>query len=494
MKRDPFVARLVAMFEQGRFAELERSARECTRRFPRDGFGWQALGVAIKAMGRPAQEALPPLREAVARMPGDAEAHANLGLVLMETGHLEEGEAVCRRALALQPGHVEACNHLGMILQLRGRHAEAEGCFRAILAARPDSLDALRNLGLLVNKLGRLEEAEACYRRVLASRPEDVDLLCDLGYLFLTQGRMGEGWPLHELRYHPRRAHGERIVGETRYPMWQGEALAGKSLLVLPEQGYGDQIQFVRFLPLLRASGVAKVTLVVFSPLAALFASLEGVDRVVSVGEPDGGERFDCWTFLLSLPMRLGLDLATLPARLPYLHAPRERIAFWADRLPAGGFRVGVQWLGSARHSNDGQRSLSGLGALRPLWSVPGITWVGLQKERGEEETRHPPPGQPLHDPGEAWRDFADTAAIVAQLDLVITVDTALAHLAGALGKACWVLLPAYDTDWRWMRDRDDSPWYPGIMRLFRQERAGEWQPVVQRVREALRGMVGEGS
>jgi hypothetical protein len=198
----------------------------------------------------------------------------------------------------------------------------------------------------------------------------------------------------------------------------------------------------------------------------------------------------DYWTFPLSLPLHFNTTVETIPAALPYLSAPPERLSRWQKCLSMDGLKVGLVWKGSAAHINDANRSLPGLSTLAPLWSVPGVTFVSLQKGQGEDEAATPPTGQPVLHLGSDISDFADTAAIVSQLDLVICIDTAIAHLAGALNKPCWVLLPALGTDWRWLQERSDSPWYPDAMRLFRQTKSGDWTSTIDDVARELRSWV----
>jgi hypothetical protein len=269
--------------------------------------------------------------------------------------------------------------------------------------------------------------------------------------------------------------------------------LTGKSLLLWPEQGYGDTLQFVRYAALLKAQGAARVVWMVQPALRGLLASAAGIDQLVVEGETP--PLCDYWTFPLSLPLHLRSTLDTLPATLPYLHADSERIEHWRPYLPPTGFRVGLVWKGNARHRNDARRSLPSLATLAPLWQIPGVVFVSLQKgpggpgetEAAEEAARSAmPPGAPLTALGDKIRDFADTAAIVEQLDLVIGVDTAVVHLAGSLGKPCWVLLPAIGTDWRWLHGRNDTPWYPQVMRLFRQSTPGDWRETVETLAQAL--------
>ena len=249
-------------------------------------------------------------------------------------------------------------------------------------------------------------------------------------------------------------------------------------------RSFGDYIQFARFTGLLRRNGLARLTLVCAKPLQALFETLEGVDVVVT--DDAALPAHDFWTFHMSLPLYLRTVLETIPAAVPYLHAPPQRVDRWRHCLPGQGFKVGLVWKGRPTHKNDAKRSLPGLSSLAPLWSVPGVSFVSLQKWQGEEEAHQSRPDQPIVPLGDAILDFADTAAIVAQLDLIVCVDTAIAHLAGALGKPCWVLLPAVGTDWRWLLDGIDSPWYPTV-RLFRQSNRDCWRETVIEVAAALR-------
>ncbi|MFZ3218780.1 MAG: glycosyltransferase family 9 protein, partial [Rhodoferax sp.] len=261
-------------------------------------------------------------------------------------------------------------------------------------------------------------------------------------------------------------------------------------ILVGYEGGHGDMIQFSRYVALLRAQGAARVGLLCHPALAALLGTLEGVDAVLAFDTAWPRTGWDWWVPVLSLPFLFATRLDSVPARIPYLRVPIDRRAVWRETVqrlcPQPTLRVGLVWHGNPDFQNDDARSLPGLSALAPLWRVPGVQFVSLQKGRGEQEARTPPKEQPIGDVASGLQDFADTAAVVEQLDLVISVDTAVAHLSAALGTPCWLLLPAYMPDWRWLEGRDDSPWYPGVMRLFRQSPDQGWSPVVERVRAAL--------
>lgn len=422
------------------------------------------------------------LCEALRLAPELAEAHANLALVRERQGQPEAAEASYRRALALAPRQSGILVNYAGLLAARRRHADAEALYLAALQADPGSVRAWTHLGVLLATGKREDEAEQCYRTALGLDPDAAEARFDLAYLLLRQGRYAEGWPCLEARdwYAPI----ERSLG---LPRWQGEALAGKSLLIGLEAGHGDMIQFCRYVPLLKAAGARRVSVLCHPPLARLLRTLPGVDEVLAVGDPAPAESWDYWSPPLSLPCHLQTRLETIPGRLPYLAAEPALVEAWAARMAAGaGLRVGLVWKGNPRFENDGERSLSSLHELAPLAGIPGLRFYSLQKGAGEAEASDPGRPFPIVDLGSRIADFTDTAAIIANLDLVISVDTAAAHLAGALGKPCWVLLPDYQTDWRWLAGRDDSPWYPGVVRLFRQPAGGGWSPVIAAVAAAL--------
>lgn len=429
-------------------------------------------------------------RQALDVLP-DAAIHCNLGLVLTMQSRFGEAEIYLRKALEMLPNSVEVLCNLGNLLTHSGRPAEAFDTYRQALELDPTSLAAWGNLGALLADEHKDEAAEKCLRHALRLDPEYALARINLGYLLLAQGRWEEGWQCHEARFTAASADDETFFPLLPFPQWQGESLAGQSILVWLEQGHGDVIQFCRFLSLLRSHGAARVTLLCQPPLVPLIkpllATMPGDVELLAYDEMnDANLPHDFWTFLLSIPYRCHASLANIPAQIPYLHALPERMEKWRSVLPAGKLRVGLVWKGNVRHSNDEHRSIPHLSLLAPLWEVPGVQFISLQKGQGEEEAEQPPADQPLRHLGSSIQDFADTAAIVAQLDLLICVDTAVAHVAGALGKTCWVMLPEYKTDWRWLRNRSDTPWYPGVLRLFRQSKRKDWTTVIEEVRVAL--------
>jgi Tfp pilus assembly protein PilF len=428
------------------------------------------------------EQAAQAFRQAIALDAQFAEAHANLGYVLDQSGAHTEAESHYRTALQLTPDNATLHLNLGALLAQQKRHAEAEASYAAALALEPECSAVWSNLGALNLNLQREDTAEACLRQAIALDPDNAKARFNLAYLQLRRGHFEEGWALFEAR------DGYRALAQQlAFPRWQGGNLTGRSLLVTCEAGHGDMLQFCRYIPLLKAQGAARIALLCHPALKRLLARLEGLDAVYSLDEALPHSPFDCWMPLLSAPLHLGMRQHTVPAELPYLHAEAGLQVHWAKHLPTEpAQRVGLVWKGNPQFENDHDRSLPHLQTLAPLWQVPGVRFISLQKGEGESDVAEREAQQPLADLGGAMQDFADAAAIVTQLDLVITVDTAMAHLAGALGKPCWLLLPWYMTDWRWGAAGTQSVWYPQVMRLFRQGPACDWGPVIAEVVLAL--------
>jgi tetratricopeptide (TPR) repeat protein len=466
----------------------EQSYRRAIALDPDHAKAYSNLGILLFRGGR-LDEAEQCHRRAIVLDPASAESYTNLGLLLERQRRFDQAERCHRRALALNPNYSEIHANLGNLLTQIRRETEAETSYRHALALDPGSAIVHSSLGVLLSNLGRETEAELEFRRAMTINPDYTLARLNLGFLLLRQGRFAEGWPLHETRYDPALPDQSKFPYPIRapFPQWRGERLAGKALLVWPEQGLGDEIQFCRYLPLLKQQGAARITLVCKTALKKLMTTLAGVDAVLAADEAaDIVAAHDYWTYPLSIPLHCRTDLTNIPAHLPYLCAPPDRLARWSRRLPRDGLRVGLVWKGNKFHGNDSDRSLPNLACLAPLWTVSGVRFISLQKGQDEDRAQTPPAGQPLLHLGTEIADFADTAAVVADLDLVICVDTAIAHLAGALAKPCWVLLPAYRPDWRWLQNRDDTPWYPGVMRLFHQSRDEDWTTTIQDIKNAL--------
>ena len=422
-------------------------------------------------------------RASLALAPNSAAAHGNLALVHDRAGRVAQAEHHYRVALALDPNGVQTLINFGVMLVRLKRLVEGDRCYQQALRLEPGSAAALTNLGVLMAIVKQEAAAEQLFRRVLEQNPEHRLAHFNLAYPLLRQGRFAEGWAALEARdwY---RSFAARIA----CPCWQGESLDGRALLLVTEAGHGDMIQFCRYVPLLRALGASRITILVQPALVRLMAALEGIGEVLPLEADLGGARWDYWTMPLSLPFRFDTRIDSIPASLPYLHASSAAVAAADALLPPaqGRLRVGLVWRGNARFENDSERSLPGLAVLEPLLRLDGVQWISLQKGSQEAYADSLPAGVTMFAAGPLLGDFADTAGVLMHLDLVVSVDTAVAHLAGALGRPCWLLLSEYLTDWRWMTGRSDSPWYPGVMRLFRQTRPGDWSQVIAAVRTAL--------
>ena len=472
--------------ELGRLPEAELACRMALTIRPDYAEAHLNLGVLMGALKR-FPEAEASYRQALAVRPGYVEAHYNLGIVLQALERLPEAEAAYSQALLIRPDSVEAHNNLGNVLWALRRLPDAVAAYRRALALRPDLAEAHHNLGNVLKELCHLTDAEASFRRALAIRADYHDAKVSLATLLLSMGEFEEGWRLYDSRYDQPGFIHHQTQSLLACPRWRGEALAGKSLLVWQEDGLGDMVQFGRYLPLLKAQGAGHIGFACAPALHRLFASAEGVDAVLdheaALRRAPG---YDYWTSPMSVPLHLRTTTDTIPD--PVRLAPDPLLAEqWRARLAtlSPGRKIGLVWKGNPKHHNDANRSLPSLATLAPLWSVPGVSFVSLQKGQGEEEGRSPPAGLPLLHLGTELTDFADTAAVIGELDLVICVDTSAAHIAASLGKPCWVLLPREDIDWRWMRERDDSPWYPQTLRLFRQAADERWPAAVERVRLA---------
>lgn len=413
-------------------------------------------------------------RKALQLAPNFAEAYANLGLLLDRQGVLDEAEACYLRAIELNPGYFETCLNLGALLVKEKRFHEAKTAYQQAIALKQHAPSGWSNLGVLYACIKNEAEAERCYRMALFLDESYTSARFNLGYLLLRQGRFEQGWAALEARnWYP--------LPPASCPQWQGEPLTGKSVLIAHEAGLGDMIQFCRYAAQLKIMGAASVTLICPPALQRLFESLEEVDEVICSEAPVLQSVWDCWTPVMSLPYYCKTRSESIPASIPYLHASPELVEQWAAQLPQTGLNVGLVWRGNPLFENDNERSLASIDLLAPLWKVAGINLISLQK--GGDVVRD---AFPLINMATQLADFADTAALVMNLDLVISVDTAVAHLTGALGKPCWMLLPDYKTDWRWQVDRADTPWYPGVMRLFRQANGGDWASVIADVVAAL--------
>jgi tetratricopeptide (TPR) repeat protein len=429
------------------------------------------LARAQLAAGRPV-EVLTTL-ESLAADPHLAQVHSLRGTALNSLQRPSEAIEAFRVALAAAPDDPEALLNCGNAHAELGDPALAETMIRRAIACRPELAEAHASLGHLLAEAGRLDEAIEASEAAIALQPDMAAAHWNQGVAHLLNGNFPAGWRKYEWR----KRHFPASFANPAGPRWEGEDLTGRTILVIAEQGLGDTIMFARYLPLLAARG-AEVVLECAGSLTPLLGTLPGV-RAVAWGEE---VEYDCWVDQMSLPLLFGTTPETIPMPNAYLRPDPVRAARWDARLPPG-LRVGIAWAGNPRHSNDRRRSIPAQ-ALAALVGIGQKTLVSLQYgPRAQDFQRL----FGIADNASRLKSWADTAALVSQLDLVISVDTAVAHLAGALGIPVWLLLP-HAPDWRWMLKRNDSPWYAG-MRLFRQERPGDWAGVVDRVAIALAGV-----
>jgi tetratricopeptide (TPR) repeat protein len=445
---------------------------------------------ALERLARP-EEALASYDRAIELVPTLVEAYYNRGNLLQALDRPVEAIASFDAALALVPRHAGAACNRATALRALGRLSEALAGYDHALAVEPAMVQALVNRASLLGILGRHQEALAAYAQARAVEPDNAAAHWNESLSLLAAGDFARGWREFEWRWHTtslRPAH--RVFPQ---PLWLGDtSVAGRTVLLHGEQGYGDVLQFCRYAPLVAAQG-ATVVLEVTLSLLRIVRTMQGPQRVILAGE--ALPPFDLHSPLMSLPLALGTTLETIPADVPYLFADPDQARAWQIRLAAlPGLRVGLVWAGNPRPADpaasavDRRRSMP-LSHLAPLGTVPGVSFVSLQKGAGAAEAKAPPPGMALHDWTDELWDFADTAALIAGLDLVISVDTSVVHLAAALGKPVWVL-NRYDACWRWLHGRTDSPWYPGV-RLFGQPAFGDWDSVINEVVAALRERVG---
>ncbi|AOZ50472.1 tetratricopeptide repeat protein [Chromobacterium vaccinii] len=461
------LGRLLA--EQGRNGEAEGQLRACLDEAPDDAEALQLLGRLLEERGEAGQaEAM--LRRALESAPGHAAAGNNLGLLLMAQRRWDEAERHLRAAHAAAPG--AALANLASLLLATGRAAEAEALARQALAAEPGRADWLNLLGLALREEGRDGEAGQAWEQGLASAPEHRRLRQNLGYLQLARGDWAAGWANHEARLE------SAAYPAMPSPRWQGESLAGRRLLVLFEQGYGDAIQFSRYLNPLLEQGAARIVALCREPLSSLFSRQwpQAEWLAMAGGYPTEFPPHDCHVFSMSLPWVLR-DFE--PRAEIYLQADPALRQAWRERLPAGR-HIGLVWRGRAEHPFDHCRSLPGPEALLPLLADRGVNWISLQPEpSGTERTWLAENG--VMELGSGLTDLAASAALLAELDGVVAVDTAMAHLAGALGTPCRLLLAGEHVDWRWGVDGAATPWYRSLTQERR--RSGEeWEDTIGRL------------
>ncbi len=410
----------------------------------------------------------------------------NRGLGLLNLGHPFDAVLNIDRAIALEPQAAAYHNNRGAALFDQEETDAALNAFNKAVELQPSFHEALMNRGNVLKFKGLLSEAIDSYHASVKAKPDYADAHLHLAFADLMAGFYEEGWKEYEWRW----KCGQMPERGLPYPEWNGESLDSKTLLIYGEQGHGDSLQFIRYAPLVKAKYGGKVLVEVRQPLTRLARTVEGVDGIVTYGEklPDG---IDYMVAVMSLPRILGTTVETIPWSGAYFKADPYRVSLWKERLKLlpPGLLVGVCWAGMSRSGNpaanavDKKRSTT-LEAFTPLALTPGISWVSLQKGPPSSQVEHPPRGMTIGDWTGDLDDFYDTAALIECLDLVISVDTAVVHLAAALGKPTW-LLSRHDGCWRWFKDRTDSPWYPTV-RVFNQPKPNDWGTVMEQAAVAL--------
>ena len=439
-------------------------------------------GAMLAALERH-DDAIESYRKAIAINPDFSDAHCNLGSALTHLQRYDEALASLDRTLALRADRPDALYNRGNALKPLQRYEEALASYDRAIALQPNHADAHNNRGQVLREMERYEEALESYDRALAIRPQHVMAHCNAAALRLLTGDFARGWTHYEWRWLKK-----SVIPMKRnfsQPAWNGrDSIAGKTILIHSEQGLGDTIQFCRYVPMVAAHG-GRVIFEVQKTLQAIMAQLAGAGRVIAKGSPLPA--FDLHCPLVSLPLAFGTRLETIPSTTGFLSVSAELATDWQSRLngkPSP--RIGLVWAGNPGHERDRERSI-GLRAFVPLLDTFGadVTFVSLQKDIRAEDAALLRERADILDYGNMLEDFSDTAALMSQLDLIISVDTSVAHLAGAIGKPVWILL-TYFPDWRWLLGRDDSPWYP-TARLFRQDESRTWDGVIARVGQALR-------
>ena len=442
------------------------------------------LGLAYKGLDRKA-EAIACFQQALEWRADYAPAHNALGGLLLAEGSPEQARAHCQEAIRLNPNLVEAHLNLGNVHVEEDEPAEALACFDRAIRIKPDYADAYVNKGSVLGKQGDLDQALACLETALRIKPDHAEAHGNRALIFLVHGDFARGWPEYEWRW---QCQGK--MPAFHQPVWDGSPLAGRTILLHAEQGLGDTLHFIRYAALVKQLG-GRVLVQCQTPLVPILKSFSGIDELVPRTSPL--PTFDVHAPLLSLPRTLNTTMDTIPAQVPYLFADASLVAHWQKELSVlKGLKVGINWQGRPDNPSERYRRIP-LSQFAPLAKLPGVHLISLHKGPGWEETQALADRFTVVDLGrgvdEASGPFMDTAAIMRNLDLVITSDTVVPHLAGALGVPVWLALPV-SPDWRWLLHRQDSPWYP-TMRLFRQDKPGDWDSVFERITAALEGLTG---
>lgn len=427
------------------------------------------------------------LEKAITLKPDHARAYNNLATVLKEQGKLGEAVESYNKSITLQPDYAMAHCNLGNLLKDLGRFDEAEKSCRRAISLQPDYADAHNNLASTLQKQGKNDEAIVSYSMAIKYNPENINAHINRSSALLLTENFKDGWPEYEWRLHTKNCNS----GSFHQIQWDGSPLNGKTILVHAEQGFGDIIQFIRYLPMVQAQG-GYVIFECLKDLIRLLKNCAGIDEIIEM-KSKHNVKFDTHIHLLSLPGIFGSNMDSIPSDIPYITVDPELAEQWRLKLAINNdFKIGIVWAGRPTFK-DHYRSCS-LADFAPLAEIPGITFYSLQKGPASEEILNPPKDMKIINLDKELKDFSDTAAVMNNLDLIISTDTAVVHLAGAIGKPIWTLLHT-SSDWRWFLNREESPWYPcpnGMagrvgMRLFRQSQFNDWNGVFEQVKRTLK-------
>ncbi len=477
------VQRAVHHHQKGELLQAEAIYREVLRVEPKNADALHLLGMIAHQVGKN-EAAIELIEKAIAVNRAVPIYHSNAGVVYHTLNRLDKAIACYRRALSLNSNDHMALTNLGTALKDQGKLEEAIACHQRALSLKPDYYLAHTNLGSVLQDQGKIEDAIVCYQHALSINPDDHLAHFNLSVIHLLKGNLKEGWEGFKYRFLRQdisRYFNPKYLNLFQ-PQWDGSAIKGRTILLYAEQGFGDTIQFIRYVPMVLQK-CDKIIVTCQEELISLMQRINGIHDVVAHGQklPD----FDFHCPLLNLPSIFNTTLETVPATITYINTDTQKVLKWRERLQSDSARlkIGLCWAGNPTHKNDRNRSIS-LSMFSMLGDMENITFYSLQKGKAAEQAKNPPKGMSLVDFTDDLNDFSDTAALIENLDLIISVDTAIVHLSGALGKPVWTLLP-FMPDWRWLLDRDDTPWYP-TMRLFRQSSTRDWSHVIISVKDAL--------
>jgi tetratricopeptide (TPR) repeat protein len=434
-------------------------------------------------------DAIEQYRQAISIRPDFAEAYSDLGNILKKIKKYDEAIENYRKAISLKPDFAEAYNNLSDTYRVLGKFSESVDLGLKAIQVKPDFESAYVNLGNIYLAQGNYNASIEQYQKAIEIRPNYPDAHYNMGLLLLLMGEFEEGWKEYGWRFKSKEIADQIGYRDLGIPVWNGTPLNGRTILIMSEQGFGDQIQFARYIPLIKEMG-GRVLFECHKELMPLFESFEGIDRLLEKPyNSDSGENTDVCVQLLNLPGIFGAKLDNMLADVPYLKADPGSADKWESRFNRASIKIGIVWAGNPKHSNEGNRSCK-LSDFTLLSSIPDVELFSLQKDGMNGNYESHLSAMKVIDLGKEIGDFNDTASIIEKLDLVISVDTSVAHLAGSLGRPVWTLLP-FIPDWRWMLDREDTPWYP-TMKLFRQREPGDWEDVLNRVTVKLLNYIKE--